>query len=235
MSKGPRHPFPTKVKTGDTPNWMQIKPQEVQPMVWQRAGGGPAHRPSDRPGSGYRAGKSIPPGSGEADSSGSIAPGRLSVTPEYILAKKDLEEQINAFSQAAMQLAAARAAALTFAEGQLLDLAIAIATVIVEKELEQNPELYRSLVQMAIRALGATEPVVLRASKDSFETILKVFGNEVIHIDGIEIRITLDLAIEGLGCVAESADRRVDATLVGRLRAIRRAFEDERRRATEAA
>jgi flagellar biosynthesis/type III secretory pathway protein FliH len=134
-----------------------------------------------------------------------------------------------------VELATAREMVLTSAENQLLDLAVAIAAAIVERELDKDPELYRAFVTEGIRALGATGQVTLKVSRDSYAAIVGVLGGDVANVDGVEVRVASDLSIEGLGCVAESGDSRVDMSLDGRLRAVRRALEDERRRNTEAA
>jgi hypothetical protein len=233
MSKGKNHQFPTSSKTGESPDWMRVRPRDVQPLVLKgkSSSGVFDSRPPAASTKDTKSKLSVPPPPGNLVS---LPGGRVSLNPEIALIGQELEAKIRAFSQAAVELGAARASALALAEGQLLDLAVAVATAILEREIERDPELYRSLVQTGLRALGATERAVLRVSKDSYAAILKVFGDEIVHIDGVEVRITLDLAIEGLGCIAESGDSRVDMSLIGRLRTVRRSLEEERR-GTEAA
>jgi flagellar biosynthesis/type III secretory pathway protein FliH len=146
-----------------------------------------------------------------------------------------LEARMQALTQAAVDLATTRAGVLSTIEEQLLDLSIAIASVIIEREIQQDPGLYKELVREAIHMLGSTHSVTLKASKDTYTMMVQVLGGDVVDVDGIEVRIALDLTIDGLGCIVESGESRVDMTIADRLRAIRQAIENERRTSTGAA
>jgi hypothetical protein len=162
---------------------------------------------------------------------GAFAPGaRSNPPPANDAAGERLDDRISAFAAAAIELAIARAAALSLAEGQLLDLAIEIAAAVIDHEVERDPELHSALARAALRTLGDCSRATLRTSPDAFHAIRESMGGERIELGGVRIEIVSDPSIPGLGCIVDAEHVRVDATVVERLRAVRIAFEDERRR-----
>jgi vacuolar-type H+-ATPase subunit E/Vma4 len=165
---------------------------------------------------------------------GSLIPGgRSNPPPANDAGHATLIERADAFANAALELAIARAATLAVLEGQLLDLAVEIASAIIEHEVESTPELHAALARAALGSLGDSTHVTLRTSPDGFATICASLGGEEIDVRGVRVQVVADPSIPGLGCVVDGDSVRVDATVSERLRAVRRAFEDERRKSME--
>ncbi len=164
---------------------------------------------------------------------GSLVPGGRSNPPPASDRDEGLHERTVAYASAAIELAIARAATLAVLEGQLLDLAIEVAEAIIDKEVSAEPELHAALARAALQSLGDAKHVTLRTSPDGFEAIAGAFGGDDIETQGVRVHIVADPTLPGLGCVVDGDSVRVDATVNERLRAVRRAFEEERRRAAE--
>jgi hypothetical protein len=165
---------------------------------------------------------------------GSLIPGARSAPPPandtgYAV----LREHADAFANAAIELALARAATITVLEGQLLDLSIEIASALIERAVELEPALHAALARAALSSLGDATAVTLRTSPDAFGPVCQVLGGEDCEVRGVRVHVAADSAIPGLGCVVDGENMRVDATVSERLRAVRRAFEEERRKTAE--
>jgi vacuolar-type H+-ATPase subunit E/Vma4 len=166
---------------------------------------------------------------------GSLVPGgRSQPPPAQQHLDASMTEAIQAFASAAVELAIARTANLLLLEGQLLDLSIEVAEALIEKEVEDDPKLHSALARAALQSIGGdTSHVTLRTSPDGYEAICAVFGGPEVEARGVRVHVVADSTIPGLGCVVEGDNVRVDATVSERLRAVRRAFEEERRRSAE--
>jgi hypothetical protein len=165
---------------------------------------------------------------------GSLIPGaRSAPPPANDTGLELLTEQREAFTNAAVELGIARAATLSVLEGQLLDLSIEIASALIEREIEVNPELHGALARAALNSLGDSERVTLRTSPEAYQAICQTLGGPEATVRGVQVQVHADDAIPGLGCVVDGENVRIDATVAERLRAVRRAFEDERRKAAE--
>jgi hypothetical protein len=164
---------------------------------------------------------------------GSLLPGGRSNPPPANDMGDALAEHIQAFASAAIELAIARSATLAVLEGQLLDLSIEVAEALIEREVEADPKLHGALARAALQSLGDATHVTLRTSPDGFEAVCAALGGPEVEVHGVRVQIVPDSAIPGLGCVVDGDNVRVDATVSERLRAVRRAFEEERRRAAE--
>ncbi|MET0391258.1 MAG: FliH/SctL family protein [Polyangiales bacterium] len=163
---------------------------------------------------------------------GSLIPGARSAPPPAndVYA---LNEHAEAFANAAVELAIARASELAMLEGQLLDLAVDIASALIEREVDHNPELHATLARAALNSLGDSERVTLRCSPTAFDTVCAALGGPEANVRGVVVQVVRDPSIPGLGCVVDGDNMRVDATVTERLRAVRRAFEEERRKVAE--
>ncbi|HEX4354235.1 MAG TPA: hypothetical protein VHZ95_15005, partial [Polyangiales bacterium] len=93
---------------------------------------------------------------------GSLIPGARSNPPPANDTQHALSGHAEAFANAAIELAIARAATLTVLEDQLLDLAIEVASALIERELEAAPELHAALAKAALASLGDCHQVTLR-------------------------------------------------------------------------
>jgi hypothetical protein len=158
-------------------------------------------------------------------------PGSKSVPPPADgAALHALDDATRAFVDAAIDLASARAKVLILVEAQLLDLSIEIASAILDREISADPDLHLAMAREAIRSLGDPATAVLRASTVAVNAIRDVHPDATVEVDGVRVEIRTDPTIEGLGCIVENDLMRVDARIGERLRSVRRAMEDERRR-----
>jgi flagellar biosynthesis/type III secretory pathway protein FliH len=142
----------------------------------------------------------------------------------------ELMETIGVFARAAASLAAARAQVLSTVERDLVDLSLAIASAVLEREIANDPQLHVVLAHAALATIGDPQGVRLRASRAAHEAISEITGGGPLSWEGIAVEVILDETLEGLGVVAEGEAVRVDARVHERLRAILRAIEDERLR-----
>jgi flagellar biosynthesis/type III secretory pathway protein FliH len=164
----------------------------------------------------------------------SMIPGaRSNPPPAHDAGDELLKERADAFANAAIELAIARAATLAVMEGQLLDLSIEIAAAVIEREVESEPALHAALARAALNSLGDASHVTLRTSPDGYSTICAALGGEEVDVRGVRVHVVADATLPGLGCVVDGENVRIDASVSERLRAVRRAFEEERRRAME--
>jgi hypothetical protein len=69
-----------------------------------------------------------------------------------------------AFAHAALEIGSLRARLLSNAESQLLDLAVSIAEVLIEREVERDPSLHNAFARAAVAALGDTSCTAKRPS-----------------------------------------------------------------------
>jgi hypothetical protein len=165
---------------------------------------------------------------------GSLIPGaRSAPPPANDTGQELLREHAQQFANAAIELAAARAAALAGLEGELLDLSIEIASAIIEREVTREPALHAALSRAALGSLGDATQVTLRTSPEAFNTIVASLGGEHTEVRGVRINVLADINIPGLGCVVDGDNVRIDATVSERLRAVRNAFEEERRKTAD--
>jgi hypothetical protein len=165
---------------------------------------------------------------------GSLIPGaRSAPPPANDLGYALMNEHAEAFANAAVELAIARAATVSLLEGQLLDLSIEIATALIEREVEREPQLHAALARAALSSLGDSQRVTLRTSPEAFDTICQTVGGAEVTVRGVHLTVIPDATIPGLGCVVDGDNIRIDATVSERLRAVRRAFEEERRKSAE--
>ena len=136
----------------------------------------------------------------------------------------------DAFARAVAEHLTARARALVAVEEQLLELSVQLAEVLVERELEREPELHAVLVRTALAALEGHQPTGARASRAAYTAIVGAFGLAEVEVDGVRVPITLDPRLDGVGVVVDGVDTRVDGRVGERLRSALRAMQDERRR-----
>ncbi|MCG8557247.1 MAG: hypothetical protein MJD61_18465 [Proteobacteria bacterium] len=198
------------------PDWLERRETQVRPLELRRLG------------------TSVEPGPEAAaepepvEEPEPVAVAAVAEPPAELLAQ--LEERMREFVQATLEHACARDQAFRQIEGELIELAVAIASEIVEQQLQLEPQLHVALAQAACRALGVEGRVTLRASKEAYETIVKEVGGGSLDVDGVAVELELDAELEGLGCVVEDEHSQVDGRVGERLRSVYRALEEERRR-----
>lgn len=235
--------FPEAGRTESVPSWVTPAGGEVKSFAFPVAATtnglvpGAALRSSGPPMGAAAAGAPSPGGRPEqpaavhtpppgGDSQPPPAPAPDDLTSHIAI---ELEARMEAFAEAAAELAAARARVIASMEGQVIDLAMEVASAIVEQTIEADPELHGALARAALRTLGDPSSARLRAGRESYAAIVEVFDEPAVRLDEIRVSVELDASIDGLGCVADNDRAQVDGRLSERLRAVRRAIEDERR------
>ena len=143
-------------------------------------------------------------------------------------------EEQEAFALAALELASLRARTLLNVESEVLELAVAIASAIIEREVKLDPAMYEQLARSAVAVLGDTSHAKLRVSRAAHRAISEIHGEPAVDVDGVRVELTLDNSLEGLSVVAESGASRVDGRVSERLAAVLRAMEAEHRQAGDA-
>jgi hypothetical protein len=154
-------------------------------------------------------------------------PGSNSLFPHGPELAVELQGHIAAFAQAIGELAVAKEKAFVAAEAELLELSVAIASAIVERELGRDRETHLVLVRAALRELGGKpEDVRIRASREAHAALANDDGDAMVELEGTSIAISLDPSLTGLGCIVENGDGRVDGTLDQRLESARLAMRE---------
>ena len=180
---------------------------------------------------------SMAPGmAGASSPAGAIsdAPPPPTIDPEKErLALAELGHQTAAFTEAAEQLVHAKMNVFREAEGQLARLAVSIASVILERELNSDPSLHESLARAALDTLGDVHGAELVASEAAHEVLLEALESPFIEVGGVRVPLRCDPSLLGLGCIARSETSQVDGRLEQRLAEVARAFEQEARRNEE--
>lgn len=141
-----------------------------------------------------------------------------------------ISEEQEAFAHGALELASMRARLLSQLESELIELAVHVAEVFIEREIEIDPGVHGVLARTAIEALGEAQSARLRVSREAYRAISEVYGEAAIEVDGVSVELLLDHSIEGLGVIAESGASRVDGRIKQRLAGVMRALLAEHRR-----
>lgn len=139
-------------------------------------------------------------------------------------------EAERAFADAALELATVRARALAQVEGELLELAVAVAEAIIGREIERDPTVLEGLARAALQALGDTSEAKLRVSRDAHRALCALHGDSQLELEGVRVELVLDHSLEGLAVIAENGASRADGRVSERLAMVRRALEAEHRR-----
>lgn len=130
-----------------------------------------------------------------------------------------------ALVEAARALERARPEILATIEGELLELAVDIATVLVEDELSRRPELHRALVRAALDGIDPGPGVRVRASRATYEALLEAFDRAAVDAGRGRVNVELDASLDGHGAVVDVEGASIDGRIGPRLAALRTAFE----------
>ncbi len=147
--------------------------------------------------------------------------------------REELAQRSERLAQAISEAVALRARLLQDTEAQLIELAVGIASAIVEREIEIDPEIHGRLAQAALSCLGPAEKATLRASKHAYDAVVASFGGNNVRLEGVQVQVVCDNALHGFGYVIENSDTRIDARVQTRLKEVLDGLRDEQRRAAE--
>ena len=143
---------------------------------------------------------------------GSDAPSAPCAAPNPL----GLDAAVNALIQAAEALSAIRASRLPRVERDLMELAKAIATRVISKELTTDPSILVALARDGLEVLSERENVTVRFAADLSPDLRTYLSSELLHrAPSCNVLFDSDLA-EG-SCVVESAQGYVDESVSARL------------------
>jgi hypothetical protein len=221
MSDARAFAFPSRGGGPGVLPWMAARNAEVSELSFPDRHGAKVEAPKPVAAPPVAPPRSIPPPAALP----TPPPGTNSLFPHGPELALELEGKIAAFAQAIGELALAKRKALVSVEGELLELSVAIASAILERELDA--ETHRVLVRAALGELGGKPAdVKIRASREAHSALADEEGHASIELDGHAIPIALDTSLAGLGCVVENGDGRVDGRIETRLESARTAMRE---------
>lgn len=118
-----------------------------------------------------------------------------------------LEEGIRAFQHSANTM---------FRENEpvVFELAIGIASRILKKEIQQDPQMIRNIAADAIRLVEDKHRLLIRANPENVQVLQEYASESLAGLQGIDkVEILEDSRIEPGGCVVESQSGIVDAQI----------------------
>lgn len=117
--------------------------------------------------------------------------------------------------EACRQVTAARQAIITNAEGELIDLAIAVAERVLRSELGARREAALPIVRAALEAVGSRKVMAVRVNPGDYELLVEHRGELLGVLESA--RLISDPAIASGGCVVEVDSGLIDARLESQL------------------
>ena len=122
--------------------------------------------------------------------------------------------------EACRQVASAREAIITNAEGELIDLAIAVAERVLRSELGARREAAVPIVRAVLEAAGSRKVMAIRINPGDYELLMEYRGELLSSLESV--RLISDSAISSGGCVAEVETGLIDARLESQLQEVAR-------------
>lgn len=127
-------------------------------------------------------------------------------------------------TEALQALVSARDEAIARTTDEMIALAVDLARVLVDAELESRPELHHTLVRAALDVLGEGASPRIRVAPDAFDAMVASLGGRTFEWHGRRLELEVDHSLTGPGAVLELGDGRVDAMLDSRLASVRAAL-----------
>lgn len=112
------------------------------------------------------------------------------------------------------------------AEGQIVEIALAIARKIMAYEISENPMVVLPLVKAALQKVSDQEEVVIRVSVDDFDSVLMA-KKDLQTMVGREhaLKIIVDHTIESGSCIIDTSYGEVDARVDTQFETIKKALQ----------
>jgi flagellar biosynthesis/type III secretory pathway protein FliH len=131
----------------------------------------------------------------------------------------------NALEKCLQELASLKDSILDQAEGDIVQLAIAIAKKLVCRELKQHPDTIAAVVREAIKAARSGDEIKIRMHPDDCSTLEQYMGElkqslEDIGRDNVSIRIEEAPELTPGGCVVETDINLIDMSLEERMESL---------------
>lgn len=141
---------------------------------------------------------------------------------------KEYEEALGLMSRTADAVVSQADAMVRASERDIARLAVAVAAKVIQRSVEQDPQIVLSIASAAIGQTEGTRSVVLRVSPKDMEQVLSVH-DELVRCspDLRNLKVVEDPRIERGGCIVEMEVGHVDARIEEQLAEIERAFMEE--------
>jgi flagellar biosynthesis/type III secretory pathway protein FliH len=129
-------------------------------------------------------------------------------------AEADMAEAIQRMQQLASNVLESHTGFFRAAERQVVDLALQIAQKVVERELENMPELAVGVIRSALEEMDARTAVRVRIHPDDEEVVRRRWSQVVPSgVNGERIEIQPDERVQPGGAIIETTQGQVDAQL----------------------
>lgn len=138
-------------------------------------------------------------------------------------AKKDLEQ----FRTAVGDFLNAKQEVFEYIAPDILEISIDIAKKIVKHEIEQDPQLILETILDILKTISKEEQKIVIKVNPSQVNFVKNSLPEIISLSGVEakIRVAQDETIDTGGCIIETNNGVVDATINTQIEIIKEAFK----------
>jgi flagellar assembly protein FliH len=143
-------------------------------------------------------------------------------------AMQEYEDGLGILTRTADVVVSQADALVRAAERDLARLAVAVAGKVIQRSVEQDPEIVLGIARAAISQTEGTRSLVLRVSPKDMELVLSAHDELVKSSPDLRnLKVVEDPRIERGGCVVEMEVGHVDARIDEQLNEIERAFMEE--------
>ncbi|MEW6172073.1 MAG: FliH/SctL family protein [Bacillota bacterium] len=141
-------------------------------------------------------------------------------------AEEEMRITVARMQETLREVEAERVATLNQLEREVVDLAQGIAERIVASELKTNPEVALAIAREALMTVRDRPSIVLQVNPDDLEMCQQARQQfEMLLPEGAVLRILPDPQIERGGCIIDTGQGEVDATLNSRWAALMEALK----------
>ena len=137
---------------------------------------------------------------------------------------KRAEAMLRRLAQTLEELSGLRDTMVRQTERELVQLAVAIARRILQREVSVDPELTAALAHIALERLGGATPATVRLHPDDYATVT---SGHAAPLGGRQVEILPDPSVARGGCVVESEFGSITASVDAQIDEIARAVLGE--------
>jgi len=137
---------------------------------------------------------------------------------------KRAEAMLRRVAQTLEELSALRDNMVRQTERELVQLSVAIARRILQREVSVDPELTAALAHIALERLGGTGPATVRLHPDDYATVT---SGQVAPLGGRQVDVVPDPRVARGGCLVESEFGSINASVDAQVDEIARAVLGE--------
>jgi flagellar assembly protein FliH len=137
---------------------------------------------------------------------------------------KRAEAMLRRLAQTLEELSGLRDNMVRQTERELVQLAVAIARRVLQREITVDPELTAALAHIALERLGGASPATVRLHPDDYAIVM---SGQVAPLNGRQVEIRADPAVARGGCLVESEFGFINASVDAQVDEIARAVLGE--------